>query len=96
MAFAVYQDIVRLQVSVNNVLFVQRLNSEEDLRDVQLSFVLSKPFLNFEVLAQIPATGVVANQKQSIRGLKCVKQLRDERMRAHRCHYVALCEGVHL
>ena len=94
MAFLVDDDVVGLEVPENDVLFVERLDAEQDLLDVQLGLLLAEALLDLEVLAEVAAGAVVRDEEKVVLRLESVPQLHYEGVLAHTTHDVSLGDGI--
>ena len=90
MTIFVDNDIVWLQISKDNVLLVQSLYAQKNLRGVEPCLVLRETSLDLQILAQVTPWTVVRDQEQMVFGLECVSELNYERVLAHAAHNVTL------
>lgn len=70
MAIHVENNVVRLEISEDNVLLVQVLESQHDLRSVDSCSIYGKPTLISESHAHVTAWCIVHNQVEPALALK--------------------------
>ena len=70
MPLVIQDHIVRLEISKNNVIAMELLNSQQNLTDIDSRFVFIEPFLYLEILRQIPSWAILQDQEKLILGLE--------------------------
>ena len=63
MAFLVNYHIVWLQISKNDILFVQGLDSKKNFLNVEPGFILAETLLNLQILAKVTTWAVIWDQE---------------------------------
>ena len=94
MAIFVDNDIVRLQVSKDNVLLVQSLYAQKNLRGVEPCLVLGETSLDLQILAQVTPWTIVWDQEQMVFGLEGISELDYKWVLTHAAHNVTLCYRI--
>lgn len=74
------QDILRLEVSVNDLVFMQKLQGQNNLASKKPNLLLLKPFVEFEMVEQRAAWLEIEQQIQVVLALKGQMQLKQKRM----------------
>ncbi len=78
MAVKVDEDIIRLQVSVENVIIMQVFEGEDDFCDVEPCVLLFQSDFLGDQVAEVFARAVVRDQVQVLRRLECEVHLQHE------------------
>jgi hypothetical protein len=76
----VQQDVLRLYVSVEDVVRVELFDAQQDLQEVEFGCLLIKPFLLLYVGEQLASRAVLHHEDDVVPALEGVVQGHEERM----------------
>lgn len=93
MTLLVQDDVVRLQVSVDNVYTMKSFKRENDLADKELSFPFREYVLYLNVLVEIAPGTVVTHQEEFVACLESIAEPHDEGV-THLSHHVPFCYRI--
>lgn len=82
MSILVKHDVVRLQISKDNVFFVQVLHRQQDLTKVEASPIFLETSIFLQTSGHVATRSIVEKQEQLFRSLECVLEPDDKWMRS--------------
>lgn len=92
-AILIENHVVRLEVTLDNFLFMQVLNGQQYLTELEARRGFVEPLLLVQQLAQVSVGTLVQDQEQPLFGLKSLVEAHYERV-SHLGEYVALRQGL--